>query len=559
MAENKWWKEGIVYQIYLRSFKDSDGDGIGDLRGIISKLPYIKSLGIDIIWLNPFYKSPNDDNGYDVSDYCEVAAEYGTMQDFDDLLAQVHDIGIRLVIDGVFNHSSDEHPWFQQSRQSRTNPYRDYYHWWHAENGKPPHRFSHFDEQSEAWKYDPQTDAYYLHYFSKKQPDLNWENPNVRKAIYDILHFWLKKGVDGFRLDVISFISKDTLFPNLPEKYNGNFIEYYADGPHLHTYLQEMNEEVLSHYDCMTVGECVGIKKDGALDFVDEERKELNMFFHFDLVNYGYLKNKYKQPDPAGWKLSGFKKIFTQWDEAFQHKGWGSIYLGNHDQPRMVSRWGNDAEPFRAAASKMLLTFLLTMRGTPYIYMGDELGMTNIRFKNIEDYRDIETINFFEQINRDNGDTASFLKSQQHTARDNARTPFQWTGDTNAGFTAGDPWISLNKNASSINAELQEGDQDSVLNYFRNLVLLRKANRVLIYGAYKVLNASDEKVYAYTRVLGTQEILVVLNFTAEEVIFEIPHHYTNTYIVVINNLQLFQSHNNMLSLPPYQAVLLLKT
>ncbi len=362
--EKNWWKEGIVYQVYPRSFKDSNGDGIGDLQGLISSLDYIQSLGVDIVWLNPVFASPNDDNGYDVSDYCAIMPEFGNMKDFDLLLQGLHQRNIKLVIDGVFNHSSDEHFWFKESRSSRTNKYRDYYHWWAAEKGKPAHRFSFFEKNNNAWQYDETTDAYYLHYFSVKQPDLNWENPQLRQEIYKIMRFWLDKGVDGFRLDVISFISKDTTFPLIPKIYNNDFSRYYANGPHLHRYLQEMNSQVFSHYNCMAVGECVGVDLNDALKFVDAESKELDMFFHFDSVDYGYKKGEFKQPETEGWALTGFKEIFSKWNDVFAHTGWGSIYLGNHDQPRIVSRWGNDSPAYRNASSKMLLTFFTTNLGS---------------------------------------------------------------------------------------------------------------------------------------------------------------------------------------------------
>ncbi len=555
VAKN-WWKEGVVYQIYPRSFKDSNGDGIGDLQGIISKLDYIQSLGVDIVWLNPIFASPNDDNGYDVSDYCAIMPEFGTMNDFDLLLSGLHERNIKLVIDGVFNHSSDEHIWFKESRSSRTNKYRNYYHWWPAEKGKPHHRFSFFDENNDAWKYDELTDAYYLHYFSAKQPDLNWENPQLRQEIYKIMRFWLDKGVDGFRLDVISFISKDVSFPPIPEIYNNDFPRYYANGPHLHQYLQEMNKEVFSNYNCMTVGECVAVDINDALQFVDSESKALNMFFHFDSVDYGYKKNEFKQPDPNGWKLTGFKEIFSKWNDVFADNGWGSIYLGNHDQPRMVSRWGNDSPEYREASSKMLLTFLLTMRSTPYIYMGDEIGMRNIRFNAIEDYRDIDTLKNYHQIKNTNGDVDYFMEGQKATARDNARTPFQWNEKEHAGFTDGEPWIKLNPDWEFVNAALQETMEDSVLNYFRKILKLRKQFPELIYGKYELLEKENEEVYAYTRILNDEKILVVLNFSKTNAPFSIPENIGLPGEVLINNLKEIIFHKSVIELLPYQAAVI---
>ena len=437
--EKFWWKEAIVYQIYPRSFKDTNGDGVGDLKGIISKLDYIKSLGIDVVWLNPIYASPNDDNGYDISDYEGIMKEFETMKDFDTMLKGMHDRKIKLVMDLVVNHSSDEHKWFRESRKSRNNPYRDYYHWWPAEKGKPPHRFSFFDVNGSAWKYDRQTNSFYLHYFSEKQPDLNWENPKLRQEIYDMMNFWFKKGVDGFRMDVITLISKDTTFPELPKKYNGDYIAYYADGTHLHKYLKEINKKVLSKYDVMSVAEGIGVTTVTAHNFVDPSRKELDMLYHFEGMELGYLPGQFKQMDPNGYSLVKFKKIYSKWDHVFAKKGCGTLYLGNHDQPRMVSRWGNDSSEFREASSKLLTTFILSMRATPYYYFGDELGMSNIKFERIEDYQDIETINMYKKIKNEGGDLTYFIEGQKISGRDNGRTPFQWDNKANAGFTKGTP------------------------------------------------------------------------------------------------------------------------
>lgn len=511
-----WWKEAVVYQIYPRSFKDSNGDGVGDLQGIVSKLDYIKSLGIDVVWLNPIFTSPNDDNGYDISDYRGIMQEFGTMADFDTLLAGMHQRGIKLVLDLVANHCSDEHPWFQQSRSSRDNPYRNYFHWWPAEKGKPAARYSFFDVNSDAWKFDSLTNAYYLHYFSQKQPDLNWENPTVRREIFDMMKFWLDKGVDGFRMDVIPFISKDTTFPELPAQYHGDFVAYYANGPHLHDYLKEMNREVISHYDMMTVAEGAGVTAETAHNFVDEDRKELQMLYHFEGTSYGYLPGKFKTPDPNGYDLVGFKDIYTKWDGVFAEKGWGTIYLGNHDQPRMVTRWGNDSPEYRELSSKMLTTFLLTMRATPYYYFGDELGMNNIKFDRIEDYNDIESRNMYAHIKSKGGDLQAFLEAQKISARDNGRTPFQWDDSPYAGFTSGEPWLKVNPNYATVNAAVQDNNPNSTLNYFRNLVKLRKQEKALIYGKYTLIDRENPAVYAYTREWEGRTLLVVLNFKAQD-------------------------------------------
>jgi oligo-1,6-glucosidase len=515
--DRKWWKEAVVYQIYPRSFKDSDGDGVGDLKGIISKLDYLKSLGVDIIWLNPIYSSPNADNGYDISDYQNIMKEFGTIQDFDALLKGMHERGIKLVMDLVVNHSSDEHRWFQESRKSRDNPYRDYYHWWPAEKGKPAFRPGAFEADGSGWRYDKTTNSYYLHYFNYKQPDLNWENPKVRQEIYSMMRWWLDKGIDGFRMDVIPFISKDPSFPvitqaELDKNYHGRWDVYMGSGPHLHEYLQEMNREVLSKYDCMSLAEGAGMLTATALNFVDADRKELNMGYHFEGTNLGYIPGYFKKMGP--YSLVDFKKIYSDWDAVYQTKGWGTIYLGNHDQPRMTSRWGNDAPEFHDYSSKLLTTFLLSMRGTPYYYNGDEIGMVNAKFDKIEDYRDIETLAEYERLQKTGGDLKQFIEDQKTGgARDNGRTPFQWNGTENGGFTNGTPWLKVNDNHSTLNAEAQDKDPNSVLNYFRKMVKLRKDNLVLVYGKYTLLDKDNPNVYAYTRELDGKKLLVLLNFS----------------------------------------------
>jgi oligo-1,6-glucosidase len=548
--QRKWWKEAVVYQIYPRSFKDSNGDGIGDLRGIIEKLDYIKSLGVDVVWLNPIFKSPNDDNGYDVSDYCDIMSDFGDMNDFDEMLAGFHARGIKVVLDLVANHSSDEHFWFQESRKSRDNPYRNYYHWWDAENGEPPKRWSFFDENANAWKYDEQTNSYYLHIFSVKQPDLNWENPKLRQEIYDAVRFWFEKGVDGFRMDVITFISKDLPFKELPAKYDGNFVQYYAEGPKLHEYLQEFNREVLSKYDIMTVAEGPGTTMENVLDFVAEDRNELNMSYHFDISNLGHKDLAKKLMLPEGWDFREFKEIFVKWDKVFDEKGWGTVYLGNHDFPRMVSRWGNDSAEFRELSSKMLTTFLLTMRGTPYYYFGDELGMTNIRFDNIEDYQDIMTINLHKLISSEGGDIGEFMWSQKIIGRDNGRTPFQWDSSENAGFTSGEPWLKINPNYKELNAEVQDKDANSPLNYFRNLIKFRKENLELIYGKSEYYDLENESVFAYSRELDGRKLLILVNFKENEAVAKVPFDL-NEAKVLFGNYDGFDG-----KLKPYQAVIL---
>lgn len=520
-TEARWWKEAIIYQIYPRSFKDSNGDGIGDLNGIIEKLDYVKSLGVDVVWLNPVYDSPNDDNGYDIRDYKAIMQEFGSMEDFDTMLQGMHDRGIKLVMDLVVNHSSDEHKWFREARSSRDNPYRDYYHWWPAEKGTPPERFSYFDEDNNAWQYDKRTDAYYLHYFTKKQPDLKWENPKVRREVYDMMHYWFKKGIDGFRMDVITHISKDTSFPEIAglktdAMHQGAWSSYYAHGPRIHAYIQEMNREVLSKYDILSLGEGSGTNIEDAPLYTAPDRNELNMFYHFEGMDIGHLPNQYKTVNLKGYNLLEFKAVYTKWDKAFIEKGWGTIYLGNHDQPRMVTRWGNDAPEYRFLSSKMLSTFLMTMRATPCYYYGDEIGMQNIKFDAIEGYRDVETINMYKQVQKKGGDLNAYIESQKISARDNGRTPFQWDDSNNAGFSEGKPWININPDYNTINAAAQEDDPHSCLNYFRALVKFRKAHPVLVYGDYHLIDKDNPEVYAYTRVLGSDRMLILLNFSDKE-------------------------------------------
>jgi oligo-1,6-glucosidase len=545
-AGKKWWKEAVVYQIYPRSFKDSDGDGIGDLNGILSKLDYIKSLGIDVVWLNPIYSSPNDDNGYDVSDYRNIMKDFGNMNDFDSLVKGMHERGIKLVMDLVVNHSSDEHEWFKQSRSSRTNHYRDYYHWWNAERGKPAYRYSLFDINHDAWKYDSLTNSYYLHYFSRKQPDLNWENPKLRREVYDIMRFWADKGIDGFRLDAFQFAAKDTTFPPFPKGFENNFQLYYAMGPHLHDYLKEMNQEIFSQYDVMTVAEGAGNSFEDAHNLVDPERKELDMAYSFDGVGIA---------TPEGYSLAHFKEVFSRWDSAFAVKGWLSIFLSNHDQARLVSRFGNDDPAFRDLSAKMLATFILTMRGTPYYYNGDELGMTNAGFKKITDFRDMPTLNEYQHQKDIHGDTLKYLKKASAESRDNGRTPFQWDSSANAGFTTGKPWIAVNPNYKMVNAALEEKDPNSCLNYFRKLVQLRKNNPVLVYGKYGMLDKANSSVYAYRREGEGKKMLILLNFSTAGARVDTGITGSNPKLLLSNYeiIPASQEGNSIFELRPYEA------
>jgi len=504
-----WWKEAIVYQIYPRSFKDSNGDGVGDLRGIIEKLDYIQSLGVDAVWLNPIYKSPNDDGGYDISDYYSIQPEFGTMDDFDELLKGLHHRNLKLIMDLVLNHTSDEHPWFQESRKSKSNPYRNYYFWKPGKNGGPPNNWPSFFGGS-AWQVDDATGEYYLHLFSRKQPDLNWENPILREEINKLMKFWLEKGVDGLRLDVISAISKRSDFPDTDTPdFNETIRKYYANGPRLKEYIKDAREKVWNHYKVMTVGEGPGITPQNAQDYLDEDHG-LNMIFHF---GHMFLdQGPGGRFDPIPWKMKDFKAVFKTWDDAFVKRGWGSVFLGNHDFPRMVSRWGNDKR-YWSEASKLLCTLLLSMRGTPFIFMGDEIGMTNTHLNTIGESQDIETQNGWREAKKKGVTETEFLEAANYAGRDNARTPMQWNSTPQADFTTGLPWMPVNPNHKSIHVNAQLDDSESVLNYFRAMAEIRKAHLVLTYGSYRPLDSGSDSLFLFFRERQQEKMLIVLNFS----------------------------------------------
>ena len=518
MAEEKkaWWKEAVIYQIYPRSFADSNGDGIGDLNGITAHLDYLETLGIDVIWLSPVYKSPNDDNGYDISDYRDIMDDFGTMEDFDRLLAEAHRHHIKIVMDLVVNHTSDEHAWFIESRSSKDNPHRDYYIWKDPKNGKEPNNWGSCFGGS-AWELDERTGMYYLHCFSKKQPDLNWENPKVRDEVFDMMNWWCEKGIDGFRMDVISMISKDQSYPDGPveDGLYGSFSPYVCNGPRVHEFLQEMNNRVLSHYDLLTVGEAAGVTIDEAKKYANSDGTELGMVFqfeHVDLVKSPIGKWTDQKP-----QLTDFRRVMNKWQYELEGKAWNSLFLDNHDQPRVVSRFGNDSEAYRVISAKMLATCLHMMKGTPYIYQGEELGMTNVYFDKLEDYRDIESINAFHQY-VDSGivkadDMMRYLKE---ISRDNARTPMQWDDSKNAGFTDGTPWINVNPNYKEINAKAAVADPDSVFHYYQELIKLRHTLPIIVYGKFQGLLEDSETIYAYERHLDGQVLTVACNFTDQE-------------------------------------------
>lgn len=555
--KHTWWKEAVVYQIYPRSFMDSNGDGIGDIKGITSRLDYLKELGIDVIWLSPVYQSPNDDNGYDISDYQAIMKEFGTMEDFDEMLAAAHQRGIKIVMDLVVNHTSDEHKWFVESRKSTDNPYRDYYIWREGKGeGVPPNNWGSCFSGS-AWKYDETTDMYYLHLFSQKQPDLNWDNEKVREEVFSMMDWWCQKGIDGFRMDVISMISKTKELPDgpvAPGALYGDFAPYSIHGPNVHRYLKEMNEKVLSHYDLMTVGETAGVTVEEAKKYAGEDEHELNMVFQFEHVDIGNVENKWnRNPVP----LVELKQILSKWQTELEGKAWNSLYFENHDQPRSVSRFGNDTEEYRDRSAKMLATCLHMMQGTPYIYQGEELGMTNYPFTDISQFRDIENLNAYHELVEVAGSRESeeLISCFQYKSRDNARTPMQWDDSTNAGFTKGTPWLAVNPNYKDINAKAEVANPSSVFHYYKKLISLRKKYEIIVYGSYELLLPDDPNLYVYTRTLGEERLLVLCNFTEEEQKFELPEEFAqNSCEVLISNYG--RNTGKIQSLRPYEALVL---
>ena len=544
-TNSTWWKEGVLYQIYPQSFKDTNGDGFGDFKGVIEELDYLESLGITMVWMNPFFESPLVDNGYDVSNYRAIHPRYGTMEDFQEMLDGMKARGIKFVLDVVVNHSSDQHKWFKQSRSSRDNPYRNYYHWWPAEKGKPPHRHSLFDPEG-GWDYDKTTNAYYLHTFAEAQPDLNWENPKLRQEVYDIMKFWAKKGVDGFRMDAFQFASKDTTYPEFPEGHEKDFIKWYGMRPQLHGYLKEMYTEVIEPYKVFAVAEGAGSTFQDAHDLVDADRNELQTAYHFDYVDMSRTTD--------GYKLSDFKEVFTRWDKAFAEKGWVAIFLSNHDNSRLVNRFGNTSPEFRTVSTQMLNTFLLSMRGTPYTYYGDELGMTNINMPTIEEYVDVAAIGDYEMAKAQGKDMDEFMKQLNYYSRENSRTPMQWNDSLNAGFTTGKPWKKVNENYKDINVAAQNKDPKSVLNHFRKMVKFRNDNKVLVYGNYQLLQAEHPEIYAYTRTLDTEKLMVLLNFTDHNSSIILPE-ISKIEDININNYEALTINKDEVSLKPYQAVI----
>ena len=555
--EKRWWKESVVYQIYPRSFCDSNGDGIGDLNGITSKFDYLKELGIDVIWLSPVYKSPNDDNGYDISDYQAIMDEFGTMEDFDRMLAAAHERGIKIMMDLVVNHTSDEHKWFIESRKSTDNPYRDYYIWRPAkEDGSLPNNWGSCFS-GPAWEYDKTTDMYFLHLFSKKQPDLNWDNPAVRQEVFDMMNWWLDKGIDGFRMDVISLISKRPGLPDGTLGLNGYAtFDIAANGPHVHEYLQEMRQKALNNADTITVGECAGVTLEEAKKYARSDEKELNMVFQFEHMDVDGDEKAGKWTTRK-MDLRDMKEILTRWQKGLQDVAWNSLYWENHDQPRSVSRFGNDSDEYREISAKMLATCIHMMQGTPYVYQGEELGMTNCPFNTLDNFRDLESINAFHELTEQGKKTEEeMMAAISYKGRDNARTPMQWDDSTYAGFSTAQPWIMVNPNYTKINAKDQVNREDSVFKYYQKLISLRHNSDLIVYGTYDLLLADDPDIYAYTRTLDDDKLIVYCNFSDNTREVELPEEFTNGKILISNYND--AAVNTKITLRPYEAIVIQK-
>lgn len=527
MMKKKWWKEAVAYQIYPRSFMDSDGDGIGDLQGIISKLDYIKNLGIDVIWISPIYQSPNDDNGYDISDYQAISSEFGSMEDFDILLKEVHARDMKLIMDLVINHTSDEHPWFIESRSSKDNAYRDYYIWHEGKDGAVPNNWESIFGGS-VWEYDEETNEYYMHVFSKKQPDLNWENPEVRSDLYDMVNWWLDKGIDGFRIDAISHIKKKAGFPDLPNPENKTYVPSYEghmNRPGIQTYLEELKQETFANYNIMTVGEANGVNIEQADEWVGEKEGKFNMIFQFEHLDLWGTSNT------GGLDIEALKHTLSKWQTGLDGIGWNALFLENHDQPRSVSTWAQETKK-RKEAAKSFATMYFLMQGTPFIYQGQEIGMTNVKFHSIEDYRDVAIKNLYKNEREAGKSHEEVMKIIWRNGRDNSRTPMQWDTTKNAGFTTGNPWIKVNENYKEINVEAELQDYSSILNYYKSLIQLRKNNDVLVYGSYELMNPEHKEIFAYKRYLDEDTFIVMTNLFDKETEIDLPYDLVGKQAIV---------------------------
>ena len=538
--EKKWWHDSVVYQIYPRSFKDSNNDGIGDLKGIISKLDYLKDLGIDVIWLSPVYKSPNVDNGYDISDYCDIMDEFGTMEDMKTLINEANTRDIKIIMDLVVNHTSDEHMWFKEAVKSKDNPYRDFFVWRDPVNGGVPNELkSNFG--GSAWTLEETTGQYYLHLHDKRQPDLNWENENLRKEIYKMMNFWLDLGIKGFRMDVIELIAKE------PDKL------ITQNGPKLHDYIQEMYRETFGKYDVLTVGETWGATPEIGKLYSDPKRNELSMVFQFEVISLDKKQGKRKW-DLAPLDFIAFKDTFRKWQVELYDKGWNSLFGNNHDLPRMVSRWGNDKE-YRVESAKMLATMLHMQQGTPYIYQGEEIGMTNVKFPSINDYNDIEGLNMYKERIALGYSEKEVMESLYAKGRDNARTPMQWDDSENAGFTKGKPWLGINENYKYINVEKDKNSENSIFEYYKKLIKLRKEENVIKYGTFELLLKEHKEVFVYTRSYDNENLLVICNFYGNNITIDLGQEFKGRKAeILISNYNNNNSLSPNIKLKPYETI-----
>ncbi|MEW9669421.1 alpha-glucosidase [Ammoniphilus sp. 3BR4] len=555
--QKKWWKEAVAYQIYPRSFMDSNGDGIGDIQGVISKLDYLKDFGIDVIWICPIYSSPNDDNGYDISDYKGIMADFGTMKDFDQLLEEVHKRDMKLIMDLVINHTSDEHPWFIESRSSKDNPYRDYYIWHPGRNGKEPNNWESIFSGS-AWEYDAATKEYFMHVFSRKQPDLNWENPKVRQDLYEMINWWLDKGIDGFRVDAISHIKKVPGFPDLPNPKKLKYVpslDGHMNREGIHVFLEELKRETFEKYDIMTVGEANGVKVEEADLWVGEKNGKFNMIFQFEHLDL------WGKGETSGIDIHGLKKTLTKWQKGLEGRGWNALFLENHDQPRSVSSWGDDKE-YWDESSKCLATLYFLMQGTPFIYQGQEIGMTNVQFPSIEDYNDVATKNLYRTEMENGKSHREMMSIIWKNSRDNSRTPMQWDQGTHAGFTtASAPWLKVNPNYKEINVQKALQEPDSIYHYYKKLIQLRKLFPVAVYGTYDLILEDHEYIYSYTRTLNNEMLLIITNLSKEEAIFELPANIVGkSRQLLISNYSIEAEEDiQEITLRPYEARVYLLT
>ncbi|KPH79253.1 glycoside hydrolase family 13 protein [Oceanobacillus caeni] len=548
---SQWWKEAVAYQIYPRSFMDSNGDGVGDIQGIISKLDYLQDLGIDVIWISPIYPSPNIDNGYDISDYQGISAEYGTMEDFDELLEEVHARGMKLIMDLVINHTSDKHKWFIESRSSRDNPYRDYYIWHPGINGKAPNNWESIFGGS-VWEYDERTGEYYMHVFASKQPDLNWENPEVRHDLYKMVNWWLDKGIDGFRVDAISHIKKVPGFPDMPNPDNQKYVPSYEghmNRPGIEVFLEELRKETFDKYDIMTVGEANGVKIQQADAWVGEENGFFNMIFQFEHLDL------WGKSATGGLDMQGLKKALSKWQKGLDGIGWNALFLENHDQPRSVSTWGNDTD-LREKSAKSFATMYFLMQGTPFIYQGQEIGMTNVKFDSIDDYNDVAIKTLYKEERVAGKSHEEVMKIIWKSGRDNSRTPMQWNSKENGGFTTGTPWMKVNPNVKEINVEAELENTDSIYHYYKKLIELRRGNETLIYGSYELILEEHEQIYGYVRTLGEQQYVILTNLLDGTANFEFPEGLLGKQAEMrLSNYQVQEAHETLdtMTFRPYEA------